>query len=168
MLNPSSKHDMFNTNRASIVLAIFAWLMQLSVFVTPILMKHPVLGNGICEQLAAIPTIIQSDGNGDIQHKHHQMSMSHKTTEHSIQLHIHESNQSNSVSEHPNESHCKFCLLLGHQFNPSLLACLLILLCILLVARTQLVLAGYVLKLYKKLCFFLFQNRAPPFVQFVC
>ena len=38
--------------KASIIFAIFAWLMQLSVFITPILQTHPELGSGVCKQLA--------------------------------------------------------------------------------------------------------------------
>lgn len=162
---------MLNIQKAPILLAIFAWLMQLSVFITPILLKHPEVGNGICEQLAVILPSVQPQMKQNMQHKHTQMQMLHSMSHHETDLKTyhptHGESKSISMSEHGDNSHCKFCLLLGHQFNPILLTCLLILLSILLASRPQHVLSEYAFKLHQKLYFYLFQNRAPPVIQFV-
>lgn len=162
---------MLNIQKAPILLAIFAWLMQLSVFITPILLKHPEVGNGICEQLAVILPPVHTQMEQNMQHEHSQMPMLHSMSHHEATLKTshpaHGESKSISMSEHGDNAHCKFCLLLGHQFNPILLGFLLLLLSILLASRTQHVLSEYAFKLHQKLYFYLFQNRAPPAVQFV-
>ncbi|ONN51561.1 hypothetical protein AC056_01460 [Acinetobacter genomosp. 33YU] len=161
---------MLNHRTACIFLAIFAWLMQLSVFITPILVKHPELNFGICEQLASV-SVMPSISSHQAHEMHHtQASVKHtvhvKSEEHSKLINHIKASDTSANDQHANSLSCKFCLLLGHQFNPVLLSCLLILLSILLYEPVLVALTAYFFKLHQKLYFYLFQNRAPPKIQF--
>ena len=129
------------------ILAIFAWLMQLSVFITPILQEHPELGFGVCEELTVVI---------DQQISAHTMHSDHGSN-HQVYMNAHD--QKKPI--HSADANCKFCLVLGHTFDPILLACLIALLVILL-SKPAPVFFRYIFKLHQKLRFFLFQNRAPP------
>ena len=133
--------------KAPILLAMLAWLMQLSVFITPILQKHPELGFGVCEELSVV--IDQSNA--------HQTA--HTEPHHSMQMHAKPIPDQKLM--HHAEAFCKFCLVFGHSFDPVLLACIIVLLALLFVQRCRAI-SLYAFKLHVKLRFFLFQNRAPP------
>ncbi|MGK8801406.1 DUF2946 family protein [Acinetobacter seifertii] len=157
---------MLNHRTACIFLAIFAWLMQLSVFITPILVKHPELNFGICEQLASV-SVMPSISSHQAHEMHHTQHTVHaKSEEHSKLVNHIKASDTSANDQHANSLSCKFCLLLGHQFNPVLLSCLLILLSILLSEPARVALTAYFFKLHQKLYFYLFQNRAPPKIQF--
>jgi len=157
---------MFNTQKASILLAMLAWLMQLSVFITPIFVKHPELYYGICEQLAVVIQPHQHVESPKIQDQVTHSQHSQHMTSSVLLTHDQNHHEKSSSPPHHSDSDCKFCLLLGHQFNPILLVCLVILFTILLSTRIRIVLTEYCFKLYQKLYFYLFQNRAPPISQF--
>lgn len=140
--------------KAPFLLAIFAWLMQLSVFITPILVKNPELGFGVCQELAVVVN-------------HSSMAMNHMMNGVEHQMHVASSSTSSDKTIkkpiHSLDANCKFCLVLGHTFDPILLACLILLLAVIL-KITILPLAIYIFRLHQKLYVYLFQNRAPPFL----
>ncbi|OTG60736.1 hypothetical protein B9T29_11300 [Acinetobacter sp. ANC 3903] len=140
------------TQKATITLTIIAWLMQLSVFITPILQKHPELGFGVCEQLAIFTEPQPHSQHVKLEHAQHHM---HEPLLQS------ESSSTKKNPLHSADSYCKFCLVLGQNFNPVFLACLLVLLALIL-CKVPRPLHFYSFKLHQKLYFFLFQNRAPP------
>lgn len=135
--------------KAPVLLAIFAWLMQLSVFITPVLMKHPELGFGVCEELAVVADQTQRHTLDSVHTQHATMSMP------STDSHDHTASNQHTVS------HCKFCWVFGHNFDPLLIACVIALLSLLL-AKISRPLVLYIFKLHLKLYRLLFQNRAPP------
>ena len=149
---------MFNIRKASIVLAIFAWLMQLSVFIAPVLVKHTEWGVEVCAELEDVAQFAQHPVQNDMAsmmmedtHHHEPMLMQSATnTDHSNMSHAH------SMSD------CEFCTLFAHQFNPILLGIILILLAIFACTHRQPMISVYAFGRYQKLCFYLFQNRAPP------
>lgn len=143
-----------NIQKVPFYLAIFAWLMQLSVFITPILMKNPELGFGVCEELAVV-----------VDHA----AMNHQASTHPVDhaSHVITSHQdvdathSHEKPIHSPVANCKFCLVFGHNFDPILLACLIVLLTALISLRIR-PQTIYPFRLHQKLHLFLFPNRAPP------
>ena len=142
-----------NFQKVPFYLAIFAWLMQLSVFITPVLLKHPELGFGVCEELAVVID------HAAMNHSEKSPSASDHAS-HAITTQP-DAHQSHQKSIHSPFANCKFCLVFGHNFDPMLLACLIVLLVALIgiSIRPQ---AFYQFKLHQKLHLLLFQNRAPP------
>lgn len=127
--------------------------MQLSVFITPVLMKHPELGFGVCEELVVVVDQIATH-----QQQASQSALDHAS--HSITSHY-DTNTSHEKPIHSAVANCKFCLILGYQFDPILIACIILLLASLttLGSRPQ---VEYRFRFHQKLRLFLFQNRAPP------
>lgn len=138
--------------KASIIFAIFAWLMQLSVFITPILQTHPELGSGICKQLAIF--------NPPEAHVDH---IKLEATQSQIQKSFLLAEQRNVEEKilYSADTFCKFCLVLGQNFNPVWFACLLLLLTLIL-GKIPHRLPVSSLKRYQKLYLTFFQNRGPP------
>lgn len=138
------------------ILAIFAWLMQLSVFITPILQANPVLGFGVCEELAVV---VDHQASAHSKHATHHIKPTHNS-DHKMHMNVHDL-ENQKIPIHHADANCKFCLVFGHIFEPILLLCLIALFFILLAKPTP-VFSRYSFNVHQKLRFFLFQNRAPP------
>lgn len=148
---------MFKIQKVSVLLAIFAWLMQLSVFIAPVLVKHTEWGVEVCAELEDVAQFAQHPVKDDmasmmVDHTHHEPMLMQSTisVDHSNMSHAH------SMSD------CEFCTLFAHQFNPILLGIILILLAIFACIHRQPMISVYAFGRYQKLYFYLFQNRAPP------
>ncbi len=148
---------MFDFQKTPAFFAIFAWLMQLSVFLTPILEKNPEIGNGICEEFAVF------SNQQLISHDHQYTQQNHDTTNNHMHHHMHMNHaEHGSKPSSMHESACKFCLIFHLIFNPILIAFVLALILYSLFKKIKINLPEYHFNLHQKLYLILFQNRAPP------
>ncbi len=125
--------------RSGLLLALSAWLMQLSVFLTPILSKDIGIGHGVCVELAAIATVTQTTNTTAMMpddmsmhdmsmHDMRGMSMQQSPANQTI-ITLLNSTKENLPTPHHNHVLCDFCLLFGHSvLPPEILLLLLILL----------------------------------------
>ena len=117
-----------------ILLALAAWLMQLSVFLTPIFAKQISLGFGVCEELAVfsqftVTSTASSSSHGST-HSQHQL-FSETTASSTIaasKVDTPNLPQHQVEPHHQNHAKCEFCLLLGHSVLPPLYVVLAVLL----------------------------------------
>lgn|GEM_PF-4890364 len=121
--------------------ALCAWLMQLSVFLTPIFMKHPEIGFGVCEQLAVVADALQvhtSNTDHGANGAMAGMDMSAMPdmpgmAMPSAQSHTPMSTPPASHAPHHSHTSCAFCMVFGH-LAPFDLAPLMVILTLLLFA----------------------------------
>jgi hypothetical protein len=174
-----------------LLLAVAAWLMQLSVFLTPIFASQISIGYGVCQQLAVIATTTdltprqhhaQHVGLPAISHitamsdMHGMMNMpqhaaqstaatSQRTSVKNASTHgtDHDSHHGSPRDSTHGSSHgqCHFCFLFGHSVSPSIVVIALSL------APVAFTVSALKLKLFET--FFIAQNktlypqgRAPP------
>lgn len=131
---------MIAIKRMGIWFAFAAWLMQISVFLTPIFSDHVSVGHGVCVELTSVvaaAALAQNDPHASHDHAQHALSLLHDTTSHPIKLQAYHYNKNNkkqplnpdhltppstappSTTSHVMDStQCGFCLLLGHSVLP--------------------------------------------------
>lgn len=126
--------------RTGIWFAFAAWLMQISVFLTPIFSDHVSVGHGVCVELAdvvAAATVAHTDPHASHDHAQHAMSLLHDISSPDIDSQVQHHSKNNkkqlinqdhltppstappSTTPHIMDSvQCGFCLLLGHSVLP--------------------------------------------------
>ncbi len=115
-------------------LLLLAWLMQLMVFLTPLLSNDLSPGHGVCIELAAV--VAPPAAPAQTSHHQHMRSSSvhadqkmllHQSSDeddaHHLMTAAQSSNLTDHASDHSGSAHaqCGFCLLLGHSVLPPLL-----------------------------------------------
>lgn len=123
-----------------ILLALAAWFMQLSVFLTPILSKEIGVGHGVCVELAAMKqtantaaVMAEAMSMPDM----HNMSMQHAPINHQTIITPQNSLKENLPTPHQNHGQCGFCLLFGHSVLPPEILLLLFILLFLAIVPIQ-------------------------------
>lgn len=134
---------MSTIRRTGIWLALAAWLMQISVFLTPIFSDQVSVGHGVCVQLAdvvAAAALAHTDPHASHDHAQQTMQLLYESVDAADPHTHHDAISANKYNEKqiitkdhltppstapPSTTHhsmdstqCGFCLLLGHSVLP--------------------------------------------------
>ncbi len=113
-----------------VTLALAAWLMQLSVFLTPIFSQQIGIGHGICQELAVLAPLSAESATPARHPPHHPSAMAGMDAMDMTGMDMHSmaampaaASTQSPAPQHPSDTHqshalCGFCLLFGHSVLP--------------------------------------------------
>ncbi len=162
--------------------ALCAWLMQLSVFLTPILMKHPEIGFGVCEQLAVLAQVakpastahratrpaMRDDMPGmDMSDMQHMPDMAMPSS--SAPAIASHAQGSDTAVDHAHHRHmfCAFCMVFGHLASFDLVPLMVMLILRLLVQVVMVRIRANAVLLLTFNHHLLPPGRAPPAISLI-